>query len=296
MTAARPFVAPECECQPDPADLPVVLLTATVEKPLLKPPTIALTVDYEGGKWRADALARHVLEWVLDFALLRSERDAFSPGRALEVTKRAVRATFGNGNDRGVPGEILLHAVCRQFFGSDTIINKVWFKSADNDTYKGFDAVHCVHSGGELELWLGEAKFYRNLAQAIRSALSDLEEHLTPDYLRSEFAIVAGKIPDDHPHVAELRALMHPNTSLDAVFKRIVIPVLIAYDSSATQSHTSVCDEYLGALEVEVRRAWMKFKSGLDSELPVSIRLFLIPMATKREFQDALKAELDTWL
>ena len=247
MSIAQPSGAPQCPCQPDPSELPVVLLTATVDRSRLDPPTIALTVDYENGTWRADALARHVLEWVLDFALLRSERATFTPGRAMEVTKRAVQATFGNGNDRGVPGEILLHAVCRQFYGSDTIINKVWFKSADNDTYKGFDAVHCIHGAGELELWLGEAKFYRNLAQAIRSVLSDLEEHLTADYLRSEFAVVAGKIPEDHPHAAELQMLMHPNTSLDTVFQRIVIPVLIAYDSSATQSHSSLCDEYRGA-------------------------------------------------
>ena len=49
-------------------------------------------------------------------------------------------------------------------------------------------------------------------------------------------------------------------------------------------------------VEAEVRRAWMKFKSGLDPQLPVSIRLFLVPMATKREFQEALKGELAPWL
>jgi hypothetical protein len=295
MTAVNPLVEIECDCQPDPADLPVALLTATIDEPALFPPLLAVTVDYEAGSWRADALAGHVLEWVLDFAMLKRERDALSAGRAIAAARRAVRIAFGNGNDRGVPGEIMLHAVCRQFFGSDTIINKVWFKTSDNDTYKGFDAVHCVHTNNELELWLGEAKFYKNLPAAIRSALSDLEDHTARDYLRAELAIVAEKIDDTHPHASELRTLMHPNTSLDAVFKRIVIPVLIAYDSKATQDHQSVCDEYREALEAEVRRAWIRFKSGIDTNLPVAVRLFLVPMATKKDFQQALKSELEAW-
>ena len=239
----------ECDCRPDPADLPVALLTARIDDPSLSPPLLGLTVDYEAGKWRADALARHILEWVLDFALLRREPEHLSTGRAMEAIGRAVRATFGNGNDRGVPGEILFDAICRQLDGSDTVINKVWFKTADNDTYKGFDAVHCVHSGDELELWLGEAKFYRNLSAAIRGALNDLDEHTNRDYLRTELAIIAEKIDDDHPHAAELRTLMHPNSSLDAVFRKIVIPVLIAYDSEATRDHDKVCEDYRGALK-----------------------------------------------
>lgn len=252
-------------------------------------------MDFERGAWRAEALARHILEWVLDYSLRRHERGHLSPGRVIEITKRAMKTTFGNGGDRGVPGEVLLHAICRQFFGSDTVINKVWFKTAANDTYKGFDAVHCVHSGNQLELWLGEAKFYQNASRAIQSVIAELEEHLDADYLRSEFALVADKITDDHPHAPELRKLMHPNTSLDAVFDRIVIPILVTYDSSATLSHTKVCEEYATELEVEVRRIWLKFKNTVGTDLPVSVRLFLIPLADKKALSKALESELETW-
>src|SRR5262249_15805706 len=158
--------------------------------------------------------------------------------------RRAVEITFGNGNDRGAAAEILLHAVCRQFFGSDTVISKVFFKTASNDTYKGFDAVHCVHLDGELQLWLGEAKFYSDLSKALASALRDLAGHFQVNYLRTEFSLIAPKIEDCHPHADALRALMHENTSLDTVFDRIVVPVLVAYDSPATASHDHVCDAY----------------------------------------------------
>jgi len=285
-----------CPCRPDPAELPVTLLSASVEDVSIEPTLMALTVDYETGRWRAEALARHILDWVLDFALRREERRPLAHGRALEIARKAMRATFGNGRDRGVPAEILLHAICRQFFGSDTVISKVWFKTAANDTYKGFDGVHCVHEGDTLQLWLGEAKFYRSIDSAIRSALNDLDEHFEQDYLRGEFALIADKIDDSHPHADELRTLMHPNTSLDAVFDRIVVPVLVAYDSSATIAHNFDCPEYRSTLEAEVRRAWMRFSSGFNVKLPITVRLFLVPMATKQALLEALDGELAKWL
>lgn len=285
----------ECQCRPDPADLPVALLSATIDDPSGHPSLLALTVDYEARAWRAEALARHLLEWVLDFALRRDEREHLPAGRAVEAVRRAVKITFGNGKDRGVPGEILLHAVCRQFFGSDAVISKVWFKTAVNNTYHGFDAVHCVHMAEELQLWLGEAKFYTDLDSALRSALTDLQDHLSHDYLRTEFTLIANKIDSTHPHASDLRSLMHPNTSLDTVFDRVVVPVLVAYDSPATSGHDRVCEEYRADLEAEVRHAWAKFRQRLDTKIPITVKLFLVPMASKRALLDALDKELAQW-
>jgi hypothetical protein len=270
-------------------------LNPRVDDGSIDPPLLVTTVDYEIGLWRAEALASHILDWVLDYSLRRSERDHLSAGRALEITRRAMKATFGNGGDRGVPGEILLHAICRQFYGSDSVISKVWFKSAKNDTYKGFDGVHAVHRGGELELWLGEAKFYKNADRALQSVVDEIQEHLDTDYLRDEFALVASKIDDDHPHGPELRRLMHRNTSLDEVFDRIVIPVLMTYDSSITLTHTKVCPQYIADLEAEVRRIWLKLKNKLGTGLPVAVRLFLVPLGDKAALKDALMTELQKW-
>jgi hypothetical protein len=88
---------------------------------------------------------------------------------------------------------------------------------------------------------------------------------------------------------------MHPNTSLDAVFDRIVVPVLVTYDSDATLAHERDCPEYRADLEAEVRRAWMRFGRGLDTDLPVTVRLFLVPLATKSALLQALDQELAGW-
>lgn len=295
MTDVLASDAAACPCMPASRDLPVALLTARLKDSGVSPSLLGLTVDYELGAWRAAALARHILEWVPDYALRRSERAHLSAGRMMEIAKRAMQVTFGNGNDRGVPGEILLHAACRQFYGSDTVINKVWFKTSANDTYKGFDGVHAVHSSHGLELWLGEAKFYRDIDRAVQAVLVELKDHLEINYLRSEFALVASKIDEDHPHRDELRELMHPNASLDEVFSRIVVPLLLTYDSASTLAHAKVCPEYDAGLEAEMRLIWKKLNGRLSTSLPVEVRLFLVPLADKDSLERELTAELQKW-
>jgi hypothetical protein len=70
----------------------------------------------------------------------------------------------------------------------------------------------------------------------------------------------------------------------------------VAYDSSATIAHNFDCPEYRSTLEAEVRRAWMRFSSGFNVKLPITVRLFLVPMATKRALLEALDGELAKWL
>jgi hypothetical protein len=122
-------------------DIPVALLAEFISDSALDPPLHALTVDYERGSWRADALAEHLVDWTIDYALRPKERTP-APARLRAAVADAVRRTFGSGGDRGIAGELLLHLACRQLFGSDTVINKVVFKSSKNETYRGFDGVH----------------------------------------------------------------------------------------------------------------------------------------------------------
>jgi hypothetical protein len=88
MTQAALEEVIPCPCQPAPGDLPVVLMTARVKDDAVNPPLLTMTVDYETGAWRSQALAEHILEWVLDYSLRRSEWDHLTRGRALESPSR----------------------------------------------------------------------------------------------------------------------------------------------------------------------------------------------------------------
>lgn len=128
---------------------------------------------------------------------------------------------------RGEFGELFLHAPIRQVFASLPAISKIYCKSAINDTVKGFDAVHVVGPPEDMELWLGGAKFYSDYADAVRDVVAELKKHTQTNYLRDEFLLIRGKIDSKWPQAKNLQELLSDNRSLDDVFSRVCLPVLL---------------------------------------------------------------------
>ena len=199
---------------------------------------------------------------------------------------------------RGEFGELLLHLAIRQVHKSLPAISKIYYKSATNDTVKGFDAVHVVGPANDLELWLGEAKFYSDIAAAIRDVTKELKAHLETDYLRTEFLLLTGKLDDEWPQAKNLKKLLSPNISLDEVFKRACIPVLLTYDSDCVSGHRACTDEYTAQFKNELLSNYERFVSSVSSKtLPKEIRihLFLLPLEAKQALVAALDRKLKAW-
>lgn len=276
---------------------PEPLLEVVLADLEVTPSLTGLCAGFEDGRWRAAELARHLFDWLPDFALTPSERDAISWHNASELLARAARNVYTTDDygRRGEFGELLLHVAIRQHFRTIPAITKVYFKDGANDTVKGFDAVHVVEADdGGLELWLGEAKFYGDLAAAIRAIADDLVSHTEPAWIRGEFVAIGNKVDPGWPHAAKLRGLLHRNRSLDEVFSAIRIPALASYDSAATAAASTSDDAYREAVEVELRDAHRRLT---DRELPpVMIHLMLVPLADKAELVAALDATLRTYL
>jgi hypothetical protein len=257
------------------------------------PGLVAVCAGYEQQRWRGPALARHMIEWLPDFALRDSERRSMDAATSARLLGRAARTIYAstNNNKRGEPGELLLHILLRQVFKTTPAISKIFFKDSSNDTVKGFDAVHVVTTEHTCELWLGEVKFYSDIQDALSAVITELRQHLASDYLRREFAAITNKIDPSWPHAARLLRLLDPNTSLDTIFDALCIPVLLTYDSPVLAAHTRISQAFLRAFEAEVRKHHAAFASH---ELPPAIRvhLLLLPMNCKeilvREFNAIL--------
>jgi hypothetical protein len=280
------------------AELPSRFLTVRVHDLIARPSLTAVCAGYEGGQWRSGDYADHILNWVPDFALRYSERAGFNSGNGMEIIRRATQSVFGtkSAGQGGIPGEVLLHIVCRQFFASDTVVNKVFFKTGVNDEVKGFDAVHIVDTPDGLELWLGEAKFYTRRNDAIRDALASVRGHLQADYLKSEFSLITPKIDDAWPYARQVRQLIDGNVSLDQVFERVTIPVLVAYESPTVQAYSRDCAEFRAAFEAEMRDGWQRFARQCSPRpLPVQFRLFFAPLQSKQALVSELDRRLPRW-
>ena len=212
--------------------------------PDLDPPLNALCANFDGGEWRCAQLALHLIKWLPEFALKWSERTSFDSATGVAQLARAARLVYTTDKygKRGEFGELLLHAVMRHEFGTEPAIAKLFFKDATNDTVKGFDAVHVVETpAAELELWLGEVKFYTNISAAMNHVVAELQSHTERDYLKDEFVLIANKLDPKWPLTKRLKAALdYENAPLDSIFERIRIPVLLTYDSSVGLSE-SLC-------------------------------------------------------
>jgi len=272
---------------------PHPFLKVRVHDLAVKPSVTGLCVGYELGEWRKSQFTDHVMEWLPEFCLTHSEIESLHSGNMIALIREAAKKVYKSEKfkNRGEFGEIFLHAAIRQVFGSLPAISKIYYKSARNETVKGFDAVHVVVAEDGLELWLGEAKFYDDIKRAIKDVVAELQQHTERNYLRDEFLLLSGKVDPKWPHAGELKKLISPSTSLDDVFKRVCIPVLLTYDSQCVSNHTKCSADYVKELESEIIEYHKTFCS---KELPpnVVIHLFLLPLHKKKE----LIVELDNKL
>ncbi|MFJ2215008.1 DUF1837 domain-containing protein [Streptomyces sp. NPDC101062] len=281
-------------------------LEVIVDDGSVTPALTGLCAGFESGQWRAAQLARRLLDEVPDFALSHSERQEFDTDTGMEMIRRAMRKIYTSEKyaSRGEFGEILLHVALREVFRTEAAVSKIFFKDSSNETVKGFDAVHVVEGGDDLELWLGEVKFYTKLSQAVSDVVKELHDHLGSDYLRSEFIAIEGKIDPQWKHAETLRRLIHEDTSLDKIFGRVTVPVLLTYDSKAVNNRVnefsdnsdtrpnSTEEDYRKKFEEEVRKGWDAFvAAGLPTR--VTIRLILVPLHVKaaltKELHERLK-------
>lgn len=259
------------------------------------PGLTGVTVGYDGGTWRYKELAECLFDWLPEFALKYSDLADMNFANSRRLLKKAAQTVFTTDKyqKRGEFGELLLHVLIREIFDSQPAISKIFYKSSTNETVKGFDAVHVVQSGEDLELWLGEVKFYKTLSSAIREVVAELELHTDRDYLRNEFMLIESKIDSNWEHAEKLRKLISQRTPLDTVFKNACIPVMLTYESKTTLSHKEICDEFREALTAEIEDGYSAFSKNNLPDL--RIHLFLVPLGEKelltKELQDKLKGQ-----
>ena len=267
------------------------------------PPISALCAGYECGEWRSSQLAEHAMEWLPEFCLTANELKSITSSNALKMIRKAAQSVYQTDKykNRGEFGELFLHIILRQIYGSIPAISKIYFKDAVNNTVKGFDAVHIINikdtkdTKDTFELWLGEVKFYNNARQAIYDVIGEIQEHTKQDYLKNEKMLLLNKIDIDpkSPFYPILSKLLAPNTSLDELFDCACIPILITYDSKTLKKHTKTTKEFNLELEHEVMKVFDDFKNKISNlTIPIKLHVFLLPLQEKSVLIKKLDEEL----
>lgn len=250
---------------------------------------MTLCAGFDGGKFRCAQLAKHLTEWVVEFSLRLSEREIIPPGKVVAVVREAASRVYKNDStNRGEAGELLLHAACRQEFGTQQLVARLYYKSALDQQVHGFDCVHFrLGQGGKVELWLGESKLYSSSAAAITKARASIKEHLDRGFIEAQKMLILPKLADENKALAtKVQELFHKNTPIDQFLEAMVIPVLIACDSDGVAQATSVTAAYKKAIMGEMVDVSTKVKKGTPFA-SLRIQPIYVPLHSKEDLRKA---------
>lgn len=233
------------------------------------------------------------MEWIADYALKEYELRVKHTNMYIRLKEAAARVyNSDNYKKRGEIGEILLHAICRDFFGTLPFAPRVFYLTSSNDVVKSFDMVHVRYLGPQFfEIWLGEAKFYKSSEEAIRAAIASIEAHIDQGFLRNEKLLLGPQVSKEIPRYQEIRDLFSVQTSLDALFKTAVFPVCIACDSPAAALGGTNPERYVAGVAGELAAMATKITaSGLTQK--IRIMLIYVPLGSKESLADAFDLRL----
>jgi hypothetical protein len=176
------------------------------------------------------------MDWIADYALKEDELLVHHGNMYVRLREAVARVyTSKNYERRGEIGEIILHAICRDYFDTIPFAPRVFYLTASNDVVKSFDMVHVRYAGEKaFELWLGEAKFYEDRHEAIQAGLASVSAHIERGFLNNEKLLLGPQVSKSIPLYQEIRDLLSVQTSLDSLFNTAVFPICIACDSKTT--------------------------------------------------------------
>lgn len=272
---------------------PARLLTELSLDLEMAPQLGAYCAGFECEIWRCNQLADHLMDWLADYALREEELRVSHTNMYVRLREAAVRIYDTEKHERrGELGEILLHAICRDFFGTIPFAPRVFYLTSSNDVVKSFDMVHVRYMDGDaVELWLGEAKFYKEADDAIRAAIISVKTHIDQGFLSREKLILGPQVSTSIPHFQKIRELLSAQTSLDALFASAVFPICIACDSDTTASSKGHSKAYTQAVVEELSQLKQKVAtSGLLQK--IRIILIYLPLGSKEALADAFDERL----
>lgn len=257
------------------------------------PQTSSYCAGFELKAWRCEGFADHLMDWIADYALKEDELLVNHGNMYVRLREAAARVyTSKNYKQRGEIGEIVLHAICRDYFNTVPFAPRVFYLTSSNDVVKSFDIVHVRYiSSKDFELWLGEAKFYEDSSKAIAAAIKSVAEHIEQGFLKNEKLILGPQVSKTIPLHQEIRGLLSTQTSLDELFNAAVFPICIACDSQATGNGSGFSPKYKEAIESEAATLAKRIVSSKLTQ-KIKVKLIYVPLGSKVKLAAAFDKRL----
>jgi len=199
---------------------------------------------------------------------------------------------------KGFFGEIMMHYLLKNLFGTIPLISKVHFKDSRNHEAYGFDAVHVDNDS----MYLGEVKFYgldkdnkTREKKAVEDLIDDIKKHFTKDYLDDQFTIINKNLTGTaHPEREKWLAEISKLSKLSEKFKKIRVPLLCAYEGDFVSESQRIEDEFETTFESKMRELKKHYddKNTYPNKDRLEVVLILFPMESKQKVVEGIFQKL----
>lgn len=257
---------------------------------------------FEDGKWRKSEFRKFIFDNIAQTGLSAEERDNLyseSPYTSLTESIKNLRLVDKDNGKGSEIAEIVLYGIMRYHYHALPVVPKIFYKQNPNDNAKGADSVHIVlDDQGDFSLWLGEAKFYNDIAdERLYDPIKSVFDTISTDRIKKENSIITN-IRDleyviiDSNIRKKVQTILRRDTSIDEIRKRLHVPVLLLHECSKTNKATELTEAYLNDIkEYHLNRAQKYFESQNNKQKKENIHgyehiqfhLILFPVPQKKD-------------
>lgn len=259
---------------------------------------------------RVKDLARFLAFRIMDYAIPRPEIDRAkkhleatgSSAKFGELQKKAA-GLFTTLKKSGEAGELLLSILVEYVLAAPQVMCKMPLKTSSQQHYNGIDGIHAAvdSSTGNLALYWGEAKLYKDIDSAIGACISSIKPFLLPeggsgDPRERDLQLMRDNLALNNPELeSALLRFLNPD---DVMFKKLEYrgACLIGFDHAAypntphSKSEEQVCAEIKSGVS-----DWLlslKKQTTAATLETFILEVFFVPFPSVQDFRDAFASEL----
>lgn len=255
---------------------------------------------FEDGKWRKGEFRKFILDNIAQTGLSAEDRDNLyseSPYTTLTESIKNLRLVDKDNGKGSEIAEIVLYGIMRYHYHALPVVPKIFYKQNPKDNAKGADSVHVVlDDKGDFSLWLGEAKFYNDIAdERMYEPINSVFDTISTDKIKKENSIITSikdleYVITDPAIRKNVQTILRRDTSIDEIRKRLHIPILLLHECKKTDNTTELTRAYLNDIKkYHLNRAQKYFvlqnnkqkKENIHGYEHIQFHLILFPVPQK---------------
>jgi hypothetical protein len=259
---------------------------------------------------RVKDFARFIAEKVTDYALPRGEilralSDAIKRGSTSPITKlnNKARRLFSNLEQSGEGGEVLLSVLAENILQLPQLFSKMTLKTNSQMHVHGSDGVHVGinKENGNLALYWGESKLYKNSTNAVAECFKSLAPYLHDSggsgaIQERDLQLIRDGIDlNDEGLEVALKKYLDPD---DPMFNKVEYRGLCLIGFNLDAYPKSPNSKEISQLEQEIQANFATRKEIISRRIvekkihSFEIQVFCLPFPNVEEFRTAFKKEI----